>query len=77
MPIAEAQSHYHEVSEPLHDIEKNLNPEFAKKVINAVLELQNIFEKLLPPEMLHKVSKKSLKFEANKTLEKETSLPIT
>lgn len=74
MPIAEAQSHYHEVSEPLHDIEKNLNPEFAKRSIKAVLELQSIFEKLLPPEVIHEVSKKELKFEANKTLE-TNSLP--
>lgn len=58
MPLAEAQKHYHELGEILHDIEKSLTPEMAQKSLNAVITLAKKLRATVSPEILQSSSKR-------------------
>lgn len=52
MPLTAAQKHYREVGEPLHDIEKALAPEMAKKSLAAVSALAVTFLAAIEPRLV-------------------------
>ena len=57
MPLTAAQKHYQEVGEPLHEIEKALTPEMAKKSLIAVAALAEDFQNAIEPRLLARSSK--------------------
>ena len=65
MPLEQAQKHYREIGDPLHDIEKSLNPKFVKQSLKAVLRLTDIFELLIPDEIKYCMSTKKLVINGN------------
>ena len=42
MPLSEAQKHYHDLGDLLHDMEKSLTPGFAVRSLEAVRELEKL-----------------------------------
>ena len=58
MPLKEAQSHYRELGDVLHDIEKSLTPEMAYKALNAVINLEQMLRATLSPEIVQSSSKR-------------------
>lgn len=60
MPLEEAKKHYEEIGDPLHDIEKGLNPKLVKQSLKSVLGLTKIFVPLLPDEIRYCMSTKKL-----------------
>jgi hypothetical protein len=58
MSLTAAQKHYREVGEPLHDIEKALTPEMAKKSLTAVSALAVSFHTAMQPRLLGGSSKR-------------------
>lgn len=58
MPLAEAQKHYHELGEMLHEIEKSLSPEMAQKSLNAVITLIQTLQATISPELFEFSSKR-------------------
>lgn len=51
MPLTAAQKHYREVGEPLHDIEKALAPEMARKSLTAVTALAVTLQAAIEPRL--------------------------
>jgi hypothetical protein len=58
MPLEQAQKHYNDLGEILHDIEKALSPEFAKTSLAAVTRLAGKFRAALDPKILQTSSKR-------------------
>jgi hypothetical protein len=58
MPLEQAQKHYNELGEILHDIEKALSPEFAKTSLSAVTMLAGKFRAALDPKLFQTSSKR-------------------
>jgi hypothetical protein len=58
MPIEEARRHYHEVGEVLHDIEKSLSPDIARKSLDAVVDLAQMLRATLKHEVFQSSSKR-------------------
>lgn len=58
MPLELAQKHYEEIGEILHDIEKSLTPEFAKKSLEAVLSLEKTLRAAIQPDLFETSSKR-------------------
>ena len=58
MPLAEAQKHYHELGEVLHNIEKSLTPELAQKSLSAVLSLVRTLRATVSPKVVLSSSKR-------------------
>lgn len=58
MPLEQAQKHYRELDEILHDIEKSLSPDLVKKSLSAVARLADQFRAALDPKILQTSSKR-------------------
>jgi hypothetical protein len=58
MPLEQAQKHYHELGEILHDIEKSLSPELVKKSLEAVTKLAVAFRAAVNPKISQTSSKR-------------------
>lgn len=58
MPLKDAQRHYRELGDVLHDIEKSLTPEMAYQTLNAVLNLEQMLRATLSPEIVQSSSKR-------------------
>lgn len=58
IPLEQAQKHYHELGEILHDIEKALSPELVKKSFEAVVRLAVEFRAAVNPKIMQTSSKR-------------------
>jgi len=58
MPLEQAQEHYRQLGEVLHDIEKALTPEMAQKSLRAVLKLAETLRATIKPELYESSSKR-------------------
>lgn len=58
MPLVEAQKHYHELGEILHDVEKSLTPEMAQKSLLAVVNLAKTLRATVDPKVFQSSSKR-------------------
>lgn len=51
MPLAEAQKHYREIGEPLHEIERDISPENCKKWLKSVMAIRRQLEEHTDPSL--------------------------
>ncbi|HZV98468.1 MAG TPA: hypothetical protein VFF74_05720 [Methylophilaceae bacterium] len=58
MPLAEAQKHYQELGDILHEIEKSMTPEMAQKSLRAVVNLAQTLRATVSPKIFQSSSKR-------------------